>query len=104
MWAPGATFTGAQRLDVTVSGPSFVKVDTLVLLENGIEVDRLETSTGGTFSLDPAEDAHYVVIASGDESMSPAYDDTPWAMAAAIKIDVDGGGWDAPLPPLGMGD
>ena len=103
-WAPGTTVTGSQVLDVTISGPSFVKVDTLVLLENGVEVDRLETDSGGWFELNPSADAHYVVVASGSESMSPVYGQTPWAMCAAIKVDVDGDGWQAPLPPLGMGD
>jgi hypothetical protein len=104
VWAPGATFTGNQTLDVTVHGPEFVRVDTLVLLENGSEIDRIETSTGGSFSLSPTADAHYVVVASGSTPMTPVYGDTPWAMTAATRIDVDGDGWEAPLPPLGIGD
>ncbi|HCH65587.1 MAG: hypothetical protein CL927_18220 [Deltaproteobacteria bacterium] len=102
-WAPGLTFTGAKLLDVSIVAPSYVQVDTLVLLENGIEVDRVETSTDASFALSPLEDAHYVVMASGSNPMWPVYDETPWAMAAAIKIDVEGDGWEPPLPPLGMG-
>lgn len=102
-WAPGATFTGAQTLDVSIIAPSFVQVDTLVLLEDGIEVERVATDSGAAFDLTPSADAHYVVIASGSTAMWPVYGQTPWAMSAALKIDVDGDGWDAPLAPLGMG-
>jgi len=103
-WAPGDTFVGSQTLEVNVHAASFVKVDTLVLLENGAEIDRVESGTEGTFELNPDGDAHYVVVASGSEPMQPVYSETPWAMCAAIRIDVDGDGWDAPFPPLGMGN
>jgi len=102
-WAPGGTFTGAHTLVVTTDGPSHVVVDTLVLLENGVEVDRVEGSTA-TFALAPEDDAHYVVVASGSTPMTPVYSATPWAMCAAIRIDVAGDGWTAPLPPLTMAD
>jgi hypothetical protein len=103
-WAPGATFTGAQTLEVTVHGPSHVVIDELVLLENGVEVDRVASGEGASFTLDPAQDAHYVVIATGSTPMQPVSSLTPWAMSQAVKIDVGGDGWTAPLPALGMAD
>ena len=102
-WAPGTTVTGSPALDVAITAASFVQVDTLVLLENGVEVDRVATSTGTSFELDPSVDAHYVVVASGSTPMAPVYDQTPWAMCAAVKVDVAGDGWTPPLPALGMG-
>ena len=58
-----------------------------------------------SFSLAPDADAFYVVIAEGDERMAPVYTGrTPWAMTAAIKVDVDGGRWTPPKPPLQIGD
>jgi len=56
-----------------------------------------------SFELDPSEDAHYEVVASGSQPMTPVYNQTPWAMSAALFIDADGGGWEPPLPPLSMG-
>ena len=52
------------------------------------------------FELNPDEDAWYVVMAEGDESMLPVKNRQPWAMTGPIRIDVDGDGWEPPLPPL----
>ena len=46
----------------------------------------------------------YVVIAEGDTPMLPAYSERPWAMTAAIRVDVDGGGWTPPHPAWTLGD
>ncbi len=109
--APGQLFIGAQTLDVTVWAPSWIALDTLSLLRDGVVIETvaLEGSAAergsASFSLAPEADASYVLIASGGASMAPAYaGETPWAMAAAVRIDLDGDGWDAPLPPLVVGD
>ena len=42
-----------------------------------------------------------MVIASGSSPMTLAYPgEYAWAMTSAIRLDVQGDGWDAPLPPL----
>ncbi len=106
VWAPGQTFTGAVDLDVSVYAPSWMPLDTLELLENGAVVQTVELSGtaaergSAVFSLTPTADAHYIVIASGAASMHPVYSETAWAMTAALKVDVAGDGWEAPLPAL----
>ena len=106
VWAPGQTFTGAVDLDVSVYAPSWMPLDTLELLENGAVVQTVELSGtaaergSAVFSLTPPADAHYIVIASGAASMHPVYSETAWAMTAALKVDVAGDGWEAPLPAL----
>jgi len=103
-WAPGQTFSAGQTLDVEVLAPSWIEVDTITLLENGVESESVAwTGSPVSFELDPSEDAHYEVVASGSQPMTPVYNQTPWAMSAALFIDADGGGWEPPLPPLSMG-
>lgn len=103
-WAPGQTVEGSASVDVAVYAADFVPVDRLLVYQDGnvvqeIDVDgttplRLETS----LSLEPDVDASYVLVATADSSMSTIYPGNPsWAMAAAIRVDVDGDGWDAPL-------
>ena len=68
------------------------------MLEQTVEADNT------TFQLAPAEDASYVVVAEGDTTMDPVWSSRPWAMSAAIRVDTDGDGWTAPLPPLQVGE
>ena len=105
-WAPGQTYEGAVSLDVDVRSASWVVVDTVDLLENGVVVEsRPWEGTPLRFSLAPDADAVYVVMAHGAERMAPVYPgQTPWAMCAAIKVDTAGDGWDPPLPDLTLGD
>ena len=107
-WAPGQTYQGAQTLAVSVWAPSWIPVDTLELLQNGEVIETVtltgEAPTWGehSFTLNPDADAVYEVIASNSRSMSdgPWAGKTPWAMTAAIRVDIDGDGWEAPSPPL----
>lgn len=108
--APGRDFTGQRTLDVVVFAPSWMALDTLSLLRDGVVVETMAVSgdeaerATASFSLAPEADASYVVIVSGSGSMAPAYPGrTPWAMTAAVRLDVDGDGWEAPLPPLVLG-
>lgn len=100
---PGSLFPGTAELEVQARSPSWIQVDRLILLENGVEVDRVE-GTHATFSLAPAADAFYVVVAEGDHDMSPVWPgQTPWAASSAILIDRDmDGAWTPPLPPLSV--
>lgn len=86
-------------LSYEVYTPSWITVDRVVLLENGEPVET-RTELSGSFEMRPEADASYVVLAEGDSAMSPISGQTPWAATSAIRVDVDGGGWDAPLPPF----
>ena len=105
-WAPGQTLTGTQTLRVDVHAASFVKVDTIDLLRDGAVIESIPWAGEAVeVSLPTDADAAYVVIAHGTEEMAPVYPGvTPWAMAAAVRLDVAGDGWDPPLPPLIIGN
>jgi hypothetical protein len=93
---PGSEVTGAQTIDATVHSPSWIVVDRLLLLRDGVEVDRVD-GVEATFELDPDSDASFVVIAEGDTAMAPVWPgQRPWAMTSPILIDVAGDGWTAP--------
>ncbi|MEE2751079.1 MAG: CehA/McbA family metallohydrolase [Myxococcota bacterium] len=101
---PGSEWVGAQALSVTVKAPTWIQIDQVHLLENGEPIDSRELSDPTTpllFDLSPSEDAFYVVVAEGDQDMSPVYSGKrPWAFTSPIYIDVDGDGWTPPLPAL----
>ena len=96
---PGSTVVGATELSVSTCSPSWIGVDRLQLYEDGVLVEEVE-GTEATFTLAPAADAAYVVMAQGDTSMSPVSGGHPWAMTSAVRVDVDGDGWTSPLPSL----
>ncbi len=96
---PGSTVVGPQTLDVRALTPSWFSVDRLTLVQNDEAVETVEGDSA-TFTLDPDEDALYVVVAEGDAPMSPVNGLRPWALSAAILVDADGDGWSPPLPPL----
>lgn len=107
-WAPGAEVPAGSTLAVTVYAPSWMPVETVSLLENG-EVIATEVCMGAaptpctaSWSLDAEADAAYVVIAaSTTQGMVGAHDGAlAWAATAATLLDLDGDGWDAPLPPI----
>ncbi len=106
VWAPGGTYTGAQTLTVDVEAASFVRVDTLDLLQDGAVVaSEPWAGEAVSFELSPEQDASYVVVAHGQEDMAPVYPRTrPWAATAAVLVDLAGDGWDAPLPPVQLGN
>jgi hypothetical protein len=96
---PGATVAPGAEVSVTVKAASWVRVDRLRLLRDGVEAQVVE-GTSATFALEPEADAWYAVIAEGDEQMQPVTSDTPWALAGPWRVDVGGDGWTPPLPPL----
>ncbi|HMV69572.1 MAG TPA: CehA/McbA family metallohydrolase, partial [Myxococcota bacterium] len=96
---PGSTVTGALDVHVVARSPSWIRIDHLRLLEDGVEVEVVDGAEA-TFQRTPDADAWYVIIADGGSPMTPVTGNTPWAMAAPILVDADGGGWTAPLGPL----
>ena len=98
--APGTMLTSASEVQVTAKSPSWMQVDRLILVRNGVAAETVDGTTA-TFALDAAEDSYYVVIAEGDTPMGgPWGTQTPWAMSAPIWVDVAGDGWTPPLAPL----
>ncbi len=101
---PGSTLTGSSlpaTLEARALSPSWIVVDELALLENGVEVEVV-AGDSARFVLDPAADASYSVVARGETPMGPLFTELPWAFTSPILVDLDGDGWDPPLPPLVM--
>ena len=106
-WAPGRTLSGPTTLSVAVYAPSWVPVDRLLLYRDGEVIEEIP-ATGepplrveAELALAPEADAAYVLVASGDERMSAVYPGEPsWAMAAAVRIDAEGDGWQPPWPAI----
>lgn len=100
---PGTRVVGnSSVLSVTARHPTWMDVDQLELYRDGMLVELVEGTTA-SFALDSEIDASYVVMARGDTRMELYNNTPPWAMSAAIFVDVDGDGWEAPLPPLERG-
>lgn len=96
---PGRVIPGPATLEVTAHGASWAQVDRLHLYRDGVVVQTVE-GPHAAFLLAPDTDASFVVIAEGDTSMAPISNQRPWAMTAAIKIDVAGDGWTPPGDPI----
>ena len=100
-FAPGQSFVGSQDILVEVYNPSWMDIDTLELYENGEVVQTVEyVDESVVFTVDPTEDAHYSVTASGTFPMLPLYNSSPWSISAALYIDVEGDGWTSPKAGL----
>jgi len=72
-----------------------------ILIRDGEATETWEATETDTILLDGGDGADHawVVQATGSTDMSPVYPGSAvWALTAAIKTDVDGDGWDAPLP------
>lgn len=96
---PGSVVSGGTELVVQARSPSWSTVDRLVLYRDG-HIEEQVDGTEAVFVLDAPSDASFVVVAEGDTAMWPVSSHTPWAMSAAILLDVDGDGWEPPLPPF----
>ena len=111
-WAPGQTLTGqSATLELAVFAPSWMDVDAVDVLRDGEVMDTLDITevasgerlrTSVVISAD--QDASFAFVARGDAGMSPVDPgDTAWALTSPVFLDVDGDGWEAPLPPLQLG-
>lgn len=97
---PGSMLTEGTDLTVEALAPSWIAVDRVRLLRDGVDVEVVE-GRQATFSLRPDADAVYVVIAEGDTPIGGHYGDhKPWAMTSPIWVNVDGGDWTPSKPPL----
>jgi len=106
--AAGGDFTGSVDVDIVIEAPSWMDIDELQVHEDGVLVEQIPVDTDSgiqrlvtTVTLSPEADASYIFMAVGDTSMTPVSGHTPWSMTGALRIDVDGDGWEAPLEPLG---
>ena len=100
---PGSLVNTALDLEITVHAPSWIQIDQLKILENGVVIDTIQDPQKGQAYAStprPEQDAWYTVIASGSQPMSPISSRTPWAMTAPIFVDVDNNGWNHPLPKM----
>jgi len=103
---------GEAQLAVTVEAPSWIAVDRVDLLENGIVIetfapvdnhrgddpDRPAVRFDGVFAVQPAADAWYAIEVVGSGSLAPVeMNDAPYALTNPIEIDADGDGvWTPP--------
>lgn len=96
---PGSDVAPGTTIEVEARSASWAHADRVRLYENGVEVGLVDGRTA-SFTLAPSADAIYWVVVEGDAQMLPVSDDRPWAFAGPWRVDADGGGWVAPLPPL----
>ena len=96
---PGST-TAATSMIATAHSASWAPIDRVELLRDGAVVETAAGPGPHTFELAPEVDAWYAVRATGDTSMAPVYDSTPWAITNPIYVDLAGDGWEAPLAPV----
>jgi hypothetical protein len=103
---PGDLLVGGEAtLRVRVQSPDYIVPDTLTVYQNGLPIEQIAmpTSADGTvwleqdFGLAPDTDSWFAVEVTGSVSQGPAWrDQTPYALSNAIRLDVDGDGWQAP--------
>jgi hypothetical protein len=97
---------GKLGLRVVVQAPTWISLNEVKLLENGLVVDGVDLATpadpvtrfDGEFTVSPKADAWYALQVLGSGSMSPVSDSgAPAAFTNAIEVDADGDGvWTPP--------
>lgn len=103
---------GAVDFAVTVEAPTWIGVDAINLLENGVVIathtpkdahrgedpEHPARRFDGTFTAHPTKDAWYAIEVIGSGSLAPVeMDDTPYALTNPIEVDADGDGlWTPP--------
>ncbi len=108
----GVDASGAARFAVEVQAPSWMGIDSVALIENGVVVAtedlrgaapdpaRKALRFDGVLAAQPTKDSWYAVEVVGSGTLAPiAYGHTPYALTNAIQIDANGDGlWTAPGP------
>ena len=86
---------GMVHLAIRVEAPSWIPVETVTLVQEGVDVETIEVVDGAPVWLDvtrevPVDrDTWFVVRADGSSDLAPAYSGgEPFAMAGAILVDV----------------
>ncbi len=108
----GVDVDGQASFAVKVEAPTWMAIDTIVLLENGVPVATVELADpnagpdveapavrfDGSMQARPTKDAWYAIEVFGSGSLAPVeFDDRPYALTNGIEIDVDGDGeWTPP--------
>ncbi|MDF1565240.1 MAG: CehA/McbA family metallohydrolase [Deltaproteobacteria bacterium] len=101
----GVDGSGVASFSVKVQAPSWMQLDEIRLLENGVPVTsaNIAAETGvvrfeGTLEHTPAADAWYALEVLGSGSSAPmSWRGPPYALSNAIEIDADGdGSWTPP--------
>jgi hypothetical protein len=100
---PGSTVPADTELSVQALAPSWIQVDRLRLLRDGVVVEEV-AGTEATFVLGAEQDAVYLVEATGDSPMAPISSLTPWTLLGPYRVDVQGNGFEPPLPELVVGE
>lgn len=105
---PGDTVTGGLvEVHATVQAPSWLEPGTLRIWQGGVVVveQAVPDASAGVVRLDEswtltaAEDTWVVAEVRGEAPQGDLWRNaTPYAAANAIFVDVDGDGWEAPLP------
>lgn len=101
---------GTATFDVRVQAPTWMSIDEVRLLENGIVVATEDLTSAdpsavvrfdGQLTATPAADAWYAVQVAGSGSMAPVnWRGAPFAMTNPFEVEVDGdGNWTAPGLP-----
>jgi hypothetical protein len=106
VWAPGRILTAAG-VDVRVLAPSWMPVERLQLVRDGLVVDEIACAGAapewcvGHFAFGDDADASYIIVADSTTGMAAVWPGRrAWAATSAILNDVAADGWAAPLPPL----
>ena len=99
---------GKVSFSVRVEAPTWMAVDEVRLLENGVMVDAVDVSASddpvvrldAAFEVTPEADAWYAIEVIGSGSLAPfSRSGPPYALTNPIEVDADGDGdWTAPLP------
>ncbi len=102
---PGSVVAPGSTLSVTAYTPSWIPVDRVELMRDGVVVQTATAGPSGvpvTFTLDAVADASFLVVARGDSGMTAISGRPAWAVSSAVRVDVGGDGWTPPKPPLAM--
>lgn len=85
------------HLSIRVEAPSWIPVETVTLLQEGVEIETIEVEGSAPVWLDVTrdvpvdQDTWFVVRADGTSDLAPAYSGgEPFALAGAIFVDVAG--------------
>lgn len=105
----GVDGAGVATFNVRVEAPTWITLDAVNLLENGVVIDTIALTGGtdpvvrfdGVMTATPIADAWYAIEVVGSGSLQPVHKSgPPYALTNAIEVDQDGdGSWTPPTAP-----